>query len=159
MQNAATGRENRDCVAPVPLDRDQLRKMDGMPVVVVTQGGVAVSVGTIRTSEGEFDEAMLRLDVHFETETMRCVLRVPLARVQELASSFQADMYRYVLPAGDQVWLPNKRAPLAEPAPTEAVVMSFPLPPSPVVKPIAPISPPARPVVPAAKTPATAPTH
>lgn len=110
------------------LTPDDLRGMDSKPVIIVTHTDTPVSIGVLRLSESSPADATPRLDLHFETETMRCVMRVPVPRVDELAASWTGEMYRYVLPPGNQVWLPRGE-PAASPLPPgEPTIETYPVP-------------------------------
>jgi hypothetical protein len=99
----------------MPLNSEQLRDMDRRSVIVVTHDGAVISVGVLRLSVAAAGDPTPRLDLHFETEAVRCVMRVPVPRVEELANSWDGDMYRYVLPPADRVW--QSEAETLEPRP------------------------------------------
>jgi hypothetical protein len=110
------------------LTADDLRAMNRKAVVVVTATGRVISVGSLRLSEASLAEATPRLDLHFETETMRCVMRVPANRVDEMARSWSGDMYRYVLPSGEHIWLPPSDAHHKTVPPAGPVIETYPVP-------------------------------
>lgn len=112
----------------MPLTSDELRAMDRKAVVVVTGSGRVISVGSLRLSEASLAEATPRLDLHFETETMRCVMRVPAGRVEEMARSWSGDMFRYVLPSGEHIWLPPSDPNYKTVPPEGPVIETYPVP-------------------------------
>ena len=111
----------------MPLTVEQLQAMDRTSALVVTVDGEPISIGRIQLSEASPADAMPRLDLHFETEAMHCVLRVPIARVDELAASWDGAMYRYVLPKSDEIW--RRRAKLSTPPPfATPLIETYPMP-------------------------------
>jgi hypothetical protein len=101
--------------------------MDRRPVIVLVPSRRPVSVGLLRLSAVSPSDMTPRLDLQFETDTMRCTMRVPAERMEELAASWNGEMYRYILPSGENIWLrPEEQA---EPtAPTAPLIETFPLP-------------------------------
>jgi hypothetical protein len=100
--------------------------MDRRGVIVTTHSGVAIGMGSLRVSDvlGEF----LRVDLHFETPSMRCVLGVPAVRLESLALTWDGAAYRYSLPSGDKVWMPQEDVGRSS-APSAPIIESFALPP------------------------------
>lgn len=102
--------------------------MDGQRVIIVTPSQRAVSVGKLRLSAESPADAVPRLNLQFETETMCCVMRIPIERVEELAGTWNGDMYRYGLPSGEQVWLPPAVPPSPTETPANPIIETYPLP-------------------------------
>src|SRR4051812_22989544 len=111
----------------MPLSDQQLRAMHECGVLVATHAGETIAMGTLRAAADSPSDAAPRLDLHFETELLRCVLRVPAVRLDALAASWDGAMYRYALPADDHVWLPRKHG-QHPPPPATPVIETFALP-------------------------------
>jgi hypothetical protein len=110
--------------------------MDHRDVVVTTHSGAAVSLGSLRVSTAP-DGGGLRIDLHFETPAMRCILGVAPVRLDALAASWNGRAYHYALPPGDRVWMPQE-APASSNAPLDSpLIETFPLPPPRVISPVA----------------------
>lgn len=106
--------------------------MDRRGVIVTTHSGAAVGLGTLRVSVA-VDGGAPRVDLHFETPSMRCILGIPPSRLDQLQRTWDGNSYRYSLPAGDKVWLPQHETDVRPSRPPEPVIETFPLPPQPNV--------------------------
>jgi hypothetical protein len=82
-----------------------MKSLDGQPVIVVTKDGTPVAVGRFHASLSPLPEGEERVDLAFETEVMACRLRVPKAKISEIKATWDGAAFRYVLPAGDSVWI------------------------------------------------------
>lgn len=112
------------------ISEPDLTVMENRGVIVLASDGEVISMGRLqRSTSPTADEAWQRLDLHFETETMRCILRVPTARLPELAQSWDGVVYRYVLPAGNHLWRPTATSEVS-PIPPTPIVETFSLPPA-----------------------------
>lgn len=100
--------------------------MDGKSVNVSARDGAPVSQGRFQLSATDGTEVTQRLDLHFETELMRCVMRVPLFRLRTLLSSWDGERYHYELPASAQVWRKTSAPPLT--SPPQPIVETFGMP-------------------------------
>lgn len=117
---------------------DPFTVLDSKPVVITTSGGAAVSVGKIKVTRFTLGTTGARIDLHFDTEQMSCVLGVPSEKVPRLIQSWNGETYRYQLPAGDHVWLRDTPQPPAIDTNIEATIESFPIPRVDVVPPVGP---------------------
>lgn len=111
----------------MPPSASELLQMDGRGVIVTTPDGAVVSLGVVRSVAPSQGDPVIRLELHFETETMRCMLRIPGNRVEALVKSWDGGACRYVLPAGDGFWKRDALERTEPPAPSP-VIESFPLP-------------------------------
>lgn len=117
---------------------DPYAVLDAKPVVITTSSGVAVSIGKIKVTRFTLGTTGARIDLHFETEHMSCVLGVPSEKVPRLIQSWNGESYRYQLPAGDRVWLPESAQPQKPDENVAATIESFPIPRAEVVSPVPP---------------------
>lgn len=102
--------------------------MDGKRVIIVTPTERAVSVGKLRLSEDSPADASPRLNLQFETEAMCCIMRIPADRVEHLAGTWDGEMYRYMLPSSEQIWLPPEPPAKDPETPSAPVIETYPLP-------------------------------
>ena len=93
----------------------KLADLHHQPVVIVTDAGLPVSVGRLVIS-GSGSAA--RVDLEFETERLKCALRISPEKWHALLENWDGETTRYVLPHGDGFWLDerakNKHRVLAE---------------------------------------------
>ena len=82
-----------------------MHTLDGRPVLVVTSAGSPVSVGKFSIIHPDFIGQPDRLELAFETDSLACRLRVSSDKIAEIKASWTGEMFRYVLPAEDKVWL------------------------------------------------------
>jgi hypothetical protein len=112
----------------MPLTLAEIQTMSGRGVVVAAHTGHVISRGSFSVSAAP-DGGGLRVDLHFETPKMTCVLRVPASRFTTVASTWDGAAYQYVLPVGD-VWQVEPAARVGEPGVLPPIIESFPLPPT-----------------------------
>src|ERR1043166_5255651 len=79
-----------------------------LPVLVVTDAGIPISVGCIITTHGEDPSAVTRVELEFETLRLKCTYRVPAEKWDVLIRNWDGEMTRYVLPHGDGFWLDER---------------------------------------------------
>jgi hypothetical protein len=125
---------------------EMIKNLDGRSVIVATAGGQRVSIGRVKVSAIDERSQTSFVSITFETETMRCELGVPSAKLDALCRSDDGEYLRYSLPPGDAVWLPRP-LPLP-PASGEPVIETFALPEAPAALPV-----PAVPTTPVRKNP------
>jgi hypothetical protein len=122
------------------MTHEQIREMNKRGVIVVTHSGLAVGMGRLEVSAAT-DGGGLRVDLQFETPSMRCILGVPAPKLETLARSWDGASYRYSLPPGDKIWLPPEDAAVSPSTPPQPIIETFPLPvsmtpPVPIAKPL-----------------------
>jgi hypothetical protein len=78
-------------------------------VVVVTDVGLPVSVGRLKLVRGNPDAPTVdRIEVEFETQRLRCTLRIPPDKWPALIEHWDGATTRYVLPHCDGFWLDER---------------------------------------------------
>jgi hypothetical protein len=84
----------------------QLADLNGQPVIVVTDSGLPVSVGCVVVT-GDAG-AVVRIDLEFETERLKCFFRVCAENWHLLLENWDGETTRYTLPHGDGFWLDER---------------------------------------------------
>ncbi|HVU32819.1 MAG TPA: hypothetical protein VHE61_05255 [Opitutaceae bacterium] len=105
----------------------RILELNGKPVVVLTATGTPVSIGRLRVESDDGDTSEPRVVLEFETETMRCQLRIGNAPRQALLETWDGATYRYRLQTEDRVWVPLREEPAP---PASPIIETFPIPPS-----------------------------
>lgn len=102
--------------------------MHGRGVLVTAPDGAAVGMGMLHVIEEQV-EAGLRLELSFETESLRAQFRIPVAKLDALAATWDGALYRYALSSDAH---PSLRRELSEPPAGEQppVIETFSLPPN-----------------------------
>lgn len=103
---------------------EDIAALHGRAVIVLTAQGHPISIGRLRV---DVETSQLpRLNLDFETENIRCSMRISPERTTGLAASWDGERYTYRLPAGDQVWTPPP--PRDPPRPAQPIIETFPPP-------------------------------
>ena len=83
-----------------------LAELHDRTVLVVTDAGLPVSFGRlVVTCSGS---AAVRIDIEFETERLKCVLRISPDKWPSLAANWDGESTRYTVPHGDGFWLDER---------------------------------------------------
>lgn len=109
----------------VPLD---IAALDSRTVLITTNNGQPVSIGRLKVTRFTLDDIGARVDIHFETEQMSCVLGVAQHKLEALRKSWNGECYFFRLPPGDAVWLPRVVAESAPQVTAAPEIETFPLP-------------------------------
>lgn len=78
-------------------------------VLVVTDAGIPVSVGRVIVTNDAISPTVVRVEVAFETERLKCTLRVHMENWSKLFDDWDGEMTRYELPHSDGFWLDERR--------------------------------------------------
>jgi len=80
----------------------EIADLNSAKVIISTDLGIPISIGRlVVTGSG----ARQRVDLHFETERLGCVLRVSPEKWPALLEQWDGETTRYVLTHGDGFWL------------------------------------------------------
>jgi hypothetical protein len=85
-----------------------LAELHNQPVIVATDAGLPVSVGRLIVTQAPVSAAVIRVDLEFETERLKCALRISAEKWHTLLENWDGDKTRYVLPHGDGFWLDER---------------------------------------------------
>ena len=93
---------------------------------MTSSNGEAVGMGMLHVLEPVL-ETSPRLELSFETETLRAQFRVPLEKLDALVASWDGALYRYSLPPDAHPSLFRRQSAAVPPA-AAPVIETFPLP-------------------------------
>lgn len=86
----------------------QISKLRDQLVLVVTDAGIPVSVGRVVVTNDVVSPSVVRVDVEFETERLKCTLRVRMEKWATLFEGWDGEMTRYELPHSGGFWLDER---------------------------------------------------
>lgn len=85
-----------------------MAELHHQPVVVVTDVGLPISVGRLLVSTNPVTAAVFRVELEFETERLKCILRLSPEKWPALIKNWDGDKTRYVLPHGNGFWIDER---------------------------------------------------
>lgn len=85
-----------------------LADLHNQPVVIVTDAGLPVSVGRVVVTAHAATASVIRIDLEFETERLKCAFRISAEKWHLLLEKWDGEATRYVLPHGDGFWLDER---------------------------------------------------
>ena len=95
-------------VKAIPAIADEYTRFEGKACIVMTSTGAPVSIGRLKvTPQPTLAGVGVRVELHFDTEDMSCILGIGPDKLASLNGSWTGEVYRYVLPPGEKVWLPK----------------------------------------------------
>jgi hypothetical protein len=80
------------------------------PVLLVTDAGIPVSMGRIVVTHDASSHAVTRVELEFETQRLKCALRIAAEHWSVLLDSWNGETARYILRHGDGFWLDEREA-------------------------------------------------
>jgi hypothetical protein len=93
-----------------PISTPQIAELHHQPVLLVTDAGIPVSMGRMVMTYDEGSSAVTRVELEFETQRLKCALRVSAEHWGVLLDNWDGETTRYVLPHGDGFWLDEHEA-------------------------------------------------
>lgn len=82
-----------------------MNTLNGRAVIVTTSDDTPVSIGRFVVVPDSLREHDDQLELWFETEDTSCRLRINSQKLEEIRASWDNEMYRYRLPAGNGFWI------------------------------------------------------
>lgn len=82
----------------------RVARLHGKPVVLVTDVGIPISVGCVLVKTDPIKGHVLEIEIEFETERLKCALRIAPAKWNELIQNWNGEATRYVLRHSDGFW-------------------------------------------------------
>jgi hypothetical protein len=86
----------------------QIGDLHNQLVLVVTDAGIPVSIGRLMVTNDAIAPAVVRVEVVFETERLKCTLRVRAENWAKLIDEWDGEKTCYVLPHSDGFWLDER---------------------------------------------------
>lgn len=122
---------------------DEFTQFDNKPCFVATSSGVPISIGRLKVTRFTLGSVGARVDLHFETEHMSCIMGVAAEKLPVLRTTWDGEAFKFNLPSGDKVWLPHLGERI-EIAPEECSVEALPVAPPELIPPVLPAIKPIR---------------